>query len=176
MQPAGEGEDAALRAAELLDLGDDDGAGAGDGRWVRSWVSGGRGRRGDVKNSGKEMEAASAPRISVSPVARRAAMAKAMAMRWSEPESMVRAVEALVAGDLEAVGVLGEARAHGAEVFGDESDAVGLLDAKFLGVANDEAIRGVGSDGGKDGKLVDELRGEWAADEERGGGWRGRAS
>ena len=83
------------------------------------------------------------------------------------------AVEDLVAGDLEAVGVLGEARAHGAEVFGDERDAVGLLDAQFLGVAQDYAIRGVGSDGGKDGKLVDELRGEWAADDEGSGGRRG---
>ena len=85
------------------------------------------------------------------------------------------AVEGLVAGDLEAVGVLGEARAHGAEVFGDEGDAVGLLDAEFLGVAEDDAVRGVGRDGGEDGKLVDELRGERAADDEGGGGggrWR----
>jgi len=90
------------------------------------------------------------------------------------------AVEGLIAGDLETVGVLGEARSHGAEVFGDERDAVGLLDAEFLGVAEDEAVRGERSDGGEDGKLVDELRGEGAFDEEGSGsggggavGWRG---
>jgi len=41
------------------------------------------------KNSGKLMAADSAPRISVSPSARNAATLKAMAMRWSPPESIV---------------------------------------------------------------------------------------
>ena len=83
----------------------------------------------------------------------------------------LRAVEALVAGDLQAVGALGEVGSHGAEVLSDEGDAVGLLDAEFLGVADDEAAAGVGRDGGEDGKLVDDLGGERAADDEgRGGG------
>jgi hypothetical protein len=76
VEPMGEGEQAALGSAKLFDLGDEEGAGGAGG------VVG-------VKNSGKEMAAASAPWISVSPVARRAAMEKAMAMRWSVPESMV---------------------------------------------------------------------------------------
>ena len=170
MQPAGEGEDAALAAAELLNLGDDDGAGGGDGGGFGHGSAEGEGveacekfREGDGGGFGAEY------------------LGVAGGAQGGDGEghgdAMVGAgvdggaVEDLVAGDLEAVGVLGEARAHGAEIFGDESDAVGLLDAKFLGVANDYAIRGVGSDGGKDGKLVDELRGEWAADEEAGW-WR----
>ena len=136
-----------------------------DGRtasWVHLWAS----ASSEVKNSGKEMAAASAPLISVSPAARSAAMANAMAMRWSAPESICGAVEALVAGNLEAVGILGELGSHGAEVLGDEGDAVGLLDAEFLGVADDEAVRGVGRDGGEHGQLVDDLGGERAADGE----------
>ena len=70
------------------------------------------------------------------------------------------AVEGLVAGDVEAVGVLGEGGAHGGEVFGYEGDAVGFLDAKLVGVADGDAGAGVGSDGGEDGELVDELGGE----------------
>ena len=98
-------------------------------------------------------------------------MAKAMAMRWSAPESMVAPWRDLVAGDLEAVGILGECGTHGAEVFGDESDAVGLLDAKLLRVAQDDAAGCEGRNGGEHRKLVDELRGEVAADDE---GWGGR--
>ncbi len=63
--------------------------------------------------------------------------------------------------------------AHGAEVSGDQRDAVGLLDAKLLGVADDEAVCGEGSDGGEDGKLVDDLRGEGSGDGEGRGGARG---
>ena len=50
------------------------------------------------------------------------------------------AVELLVAGDVEAVFVLGDFGTHGAEVFGDEGDAVGLLDAELLGVADADAV------------------------------------
>ena len=46
----------------------------------------------------------------------------------------------------------------------DEGDAVGLLDAQFLRIANANAAAGVGRDGGEDGQLVDELSGESAAD------------
>src|SRR5208283_4813561 len=87
MEPAGKGEYAALRATKLHNLGDENGAGAGSGRGVGHGQRRARASR-EVKNSGKEMAAASAPRISVLPVARRAAMANAMAMRWSEPESI----------------------------------------------------------------------------------------
>jgi hypothetical protein len=81
------------------------------------------------------------------------------------------AVQFLVAGDLEAVGILGELGSHDAEILGDEGDAVGLLDAQLLSVADDEAVGGVGGDGGKHGQLIDDLRGERAADDEglRGG-------
>ena len=74
------------------------------------------------------------------------------------------AVEVLVAGDFEAVFVFGEGGSHGAEVFGDEGDAVGLFDAEFFGVADGDAVDGVGRDGGEDGELVDDLGGERSAD------------
>ena len=78
----------------------------------------------------------------------------------------LRAVELLVAGDVEAVLVLGEFGAHGAEIAGDEGDAVGLFDAELFGVADAHAVAGVGRDGGEDGELVDELGGEGAGDVE----------
>ena len=74
------------------------------------------------------------------------------------------AVECLVAGDVQAVFVLCDLGAHGAEVLGDQRDAVGLLDAELLGVADADAVAGVGRDGGEDGELVDELGGERAGD------------
>jgi hypothetical protein len=60
-------------------------------------------------------------------------------------------VEGLGAGYFEAVGIFGEDGAHRAEIAGDQVDAVGFLDAEFLGVADDEAVRGVGGDGGEHG-------------------------
>src|SRR5271170_3105236 len=72
------------------------------------------------------------------------------------------AVQALVAGDLEAVFMFGELGAHGSEVLGDEGDAVGLFDAELFCVADGDAVDGVGSDGGEDGKFVDDLGGEGA--------------
>ena len=111
------------------------------------------------------MDAASAPWISVSPWH--------AGRRWQRPwrcggrsRSRWRAVESLVAGNLQAVGMLGELGAHRAEVLSDQGDAVGLLDAKLLRVADDQAIGGVGRDGGEHGKLVDDLRGERSADDE----------
>ena len=87
VEPAGESEAGAFGAAHFDDLRDDDGAGVRRGRRARGpHRTASRSRW--VKNSGKETEAASAPCTSVSPVARRAAMEKAMAMRWSWPESM----------------------------------------------------------------------------------------
>ena len=61
------------------------------------------------------------------------------------------AVELLSAGDGETVFVLGEGGTHGFEVLGDEGDAVGLLDAEFLCVADGDAVAGVRGDGGEDG-------------------------
>ena len=75
-------------------------------------------------------------------------------------------VELLIAGDVEAVLVLGELGAHGAKIAGDKIDAVGLLNAQLFGVADRHAGAGVGGDGGEDGDLVDELRGEGAGDVE----------
>jgi len=66
-------------------------------------------------------------------------------------------VKVLVARDLEAVFVFGEPGSHGAEVFGDESDAIGLFDAELAGIADGDSVGGVGGDGGEDGKLVDDL-------------------
>jgi hypothetical protein len=83
-------------------------------------------------------------------------------------------VEGLAAGNDEAVGVFGKGGSHGAEVTGDEVDSVGLFDAEFFCVADDEAVWGVGSDGGEDGEFVDELGGEGAFDEVGFGGGGGR--
>ena len=73
-------------------------------------------------------------------------------------------VELLAAGDIEAIFELFNFCAHGAKIACDEGDAIGFLDAQFLGVANANAAAGVRADGGEDGKFVDELRGESAAD------------
>ena len=85
---------------------------------------------------------ASAPLISVSPEARSAAIEKAIAMRWSEPESMRSAVQLLVPGDVHAVFMLGDFGPHGAKVADNERDPVRLLDAQLAGVADAHAIAG----------------------------------
>ena len=110
------------------------------------------------------MAADSAPWMSVSPVARRAATLKAMAMRWSPPESIVAPWRVWPPGTSRPSSNSVDFSAHGAEIFGDEGDAVGLLDAEFLRVADANAAAGEGRDGGEDGQLVDELSGERAAD------------
>ena len=69
----------------------------------------------------------------------------------------LRAVEMLVAGDVEAVFVLGEGGSHGPKIFGYEGDAVGFFNSEFARVADGDAVGGVGRDGGKDGELVDDL-------------------
>ena len=84
------------------------------------------------------------------------------------------AVEGLVAGNFEAVFEFGDLCTHGAEIAGDESDAVGLFDAELFGVADANASGGEGSDGSEDGKLVDELRGERAGDFDGAETCRGR--
>jgi len=76
----------------------------------------------------------------------------------------VRAMEVLVTGNLKAVFVFGESGSHGAEVFGDEGDAVGLFDAELAGITDGDAVGGVRGDGGEDGELIDDLGGEGAAD------------
>ena len=73
-------------------------------------------------------------------------------------------VEGLAAGDVETVVELLDFCAHGAEVGGDQRDAVGFFDAQFFRVANADAVLREGADGGEDGQLVDELRGERAGD------------
>ncbi len=74
------------------------------------------------------------------------------------------AVGSLTAGNVQAVFELFDLDAHGAEVAGDEGDAIGLLDAELLGVADADAVAGVGGDGGEDGQFVDELGGECSGD------------
>jgi hypothetical protein len=68
------------------------------------------------------------------------------------------AVEGLTAGNVEAVVELFDLSAHGAEIGGDERDAVGFLDAEFFGVADADPVLRVRADGGEDGQLVNELR------------------
>ena len=54
-----------------------------------------------------------------------------------------RAVQRLSAGHVQAVLKLGYLRAHGAQVLRHQCDAVGLLDAQFLCVADADAAAGV---------------------------------
>ncbi len=70
------------------------------------------------------------------------------------------AVEVLAAGYVETVFKLLNFSAHRAEILRNKSDAVGLLDAQFFGVADADAAGGVRRDGSEDGQLVDQLRGE----------------
>ena len=73
-------------------------------------------------------------------------------------------VKSLIAGNDQPVLVFGEFGSHGAEVFGDQGDAVGLLDAEFFCIADGDAVAGVGSDGGEDREFVDNLGGQRSAD------------
>ncbi len=52
--------------------------------------------------------------------------------------------------------------AHGAEIFRNERDAVGFLDAQLTGAADADAAARVRRNGREHGKLVDELGGERA--------------
>src|SRR5438045_8915629 len=73
-------------------------------------------------------------------------------------------MEAQVAGDVEAIVVFSEGGSHGFEVFGYEGDAVGLFDAELAGVADCDAVDGVGGNGGDDGEVIDDLGGERSCD------------
>ena len=73
-------------------------------------------------------------------------------------------VESLASGDVETVFNLVDFGTHGAEVLGDERDAVGFLDAELAGVADADSVFGVRGDGGERGQLVDKVRGERARD------------
>ncbi len=86
------------------------------------------------------MLAASAPWISVSPSARSAAMEKAIAMRWSSPESITPPRSRLSAGNVHAVLVLGHLRAHRAQVLHHQRNAVALLHAQLFGIADAHAV------------------------------------
>ncbi len=73
-------------------------------------------------------------------------------------------VKLLAAGDVQAIFKLFNFGAHGTEISSDEGDAIGFLDAEFFSVADSNTAAGVRADGGEDGKFVDELSGERAAD------------
>ena len=67
------------------------------------------------------------------------------------------------AGHIETIFKLLDLGAHGAQILGDQSDAVGFLDAKFSSIADADAAAGVGRDGGKHGQFIDQLGGEGSA-------------
>ncbi len=72
-------------------------------------------------------------------------------------------VQSLATGNVQAVFKLGNLGAHGAQILHDQLNAVGLFHAKLFGVADANASTGIGRDGGKNRKLVDELRGKCAS-------------
>ena len=73
-------------------------------------------------------------------------------------------MQRLATGHIEPVLDLGHFRAHAAQVFSDQCDAIRLLDPQFLRIADADAVPRVGSDRGKHRQLVDELRGQGAGD------------
>ena len=73
-------------------------------------------------------------------------------------------VELLTPGDVKTIFKFFDFGAHGAEIACDEGDAIGFLDAEFLGVANANAAAGVGADGSEYRELIDKLGGEGTAD------------
>lgn len=73
-------------------------------------------------------------------------------------------VQLLSSRDVQSIFKFFHLGAHGAEISRDESNAIGFLDAEFLGIADADAAAGVGADGGEDGKFIDELCRECAAD------------
>ena len=77
-------------------------------------------------------------------------------------------VQRLAAFDFHAVLELIDLGSHGAEVVDDGGDAVGFLDAEFLGVADDRAALGQRGGDGDDGNLIDQVRD--FIDEDRGAG------
>src|SRR6185312_3249231 len=69
------------------------------------------------------------------------------------------AVEALLAGDEEAVGADVAAGAHGGQVRGDGGDAVAFLDPQLAHVLEVDAVAGGGGEYGEDGHLVNQRHG-----------------
>ena len=74
------------------------------------------------------------------------------------------AMELLPARDVETIFEFFDFSTHGAEIACDQSDAIGLLDAELLCVADANAAACIRADRGEDGEFVDELRSECAAD------------
>src|SRR4029077_18630795 len=76
----------------------------------------------------------------------------------------VGAVQFLAAGNGDAIFVFFDLGSPGTQVGGNGFNAVALLDAKFLGVADADALFGEGRDGGEHGECVDEGGGISASD------------
>jgi len=114
------------------------------------------------------MAADSAPRMSVSPVARKSSDGEGHGDAVVAAGVDFGSVKGLTAGNVEAVVEFLDFGAHGAQIGGDQRDAIGLLDTKFLGVANADAVLRVGADGREDGQFINELR------RERAGRWWSR--
>ena len=87
-----------------------------------------------------------------------------MAMRWSPPESISRRMQLLTAGNIEPVLELLHLGAHRAQVVGHQRNAVRLLDAQFLRVADANAALRIRTDRRQHRQLVDQLRRQRSGD------------
>ena len=110
------------------------------------------------QNSGNETEAASALSMVDSPSPASAATANAMAMRWSPKESNAAARNFCLPGTRMPSGVDFDLDAHAAEVLRNGGDAVGLLDAQLLRVADHEPFFGGRAQHGEHRDFVDQRR------------------
>ncbi len=94
----------------------------------------------------------------VSPEAKRPAMAKAMAMRWSPWLLKLGAFEFAAATNDHAILLFLDVRAHEFEVVGHDGQPVAFLDPQFLRVADDRFTLSQCPRHGDDGDLIDNVR------------------
>ena len=67
--------------------------------------------------------------------------------------------------NLETIIQLDHLRAHGAQIVRDRGDAIGFLDAQFLGLPDDGRAAGERAGHGEDRQLIDQLRNFLALDD-----------
>ena len=117
---------------------------------------------------GNEVPTFSVSRMVIGLRDRRAATAKAMAMRWSPWDSTVPPVNGAGSDpralDPHAVGRRGDRHADRLEAFGHHRDPVRLLDPQFLGAAQHGGSVGAGSGDEQHREFVDRQRHQFRRD------------
>ena len=116
------------------------------------------------------MATQSAPWMTVSPSAFKAATAKAMAIRWSSCESISAPCRRWLPFTRNPSSNSSTSAPMARRLVADHRDAIALLDAQFLCIADLDAVPSVRPDGGKHWQLVDKRGGERASDPQPGQG------